>query len=120
MKRWQDWATFALGAWMIISPWVLGFASVYNVAALSAWALGAGIVVFAAMAVSTPRAWDEGINALLGVSLIASPWTLDFATQAKATTNAVIVGVFVAALAVWAMLSDQTVRERLFRRQQTR
>jgi hypothetical protein len=35
------------------------------------------------------------------------------------TANAAVVGVLVAALALWAMLADETVRNRLFRRQQT-
>jgi hypothetical protein len=119
MKRWQDWANLALGAWMIISPWALGFADGDNVAAVSAWAFGAGILVFAGMAAYMPKAWEEGINVLLGVGLLASPWLFGFATQLEPTTNAAVVGVLVAALALWAMLADETVRNRLFRRQQT-
>jgi hypothetical protein len=120
MKRWQDWVNLVLGAWTIVSPWALGFADPKNVAALSAWILGAAIVVFAAIAVYMPRAWEEGINVLLGVALLASPWVLDFATQSTPTSNAAIVGVLVAALALWAMLSDQMVRERLLHRHQTK
>ena len=26
--RWYHWTTIALGAWLIVSPWVLGFASI--------------------------------------------------------------------------------------------
>jgi hypothetical protein len=120
MKRWQDWANLLLGAWMIVSPWALGFADTSNVAAVSAWALGAGIVVFAAMAASMRKAWEEGINMLLGVGLLASPWALNFATQSTATSNAVVVGLLVAGLALWAMMSDATIRDRLFHRHQAR
>jgi hypothetical protein len=120
MKRWQDWANLVLGAWMIISPWVLGFADTNNVAAMSAWALGTGIVVFAGMAASMRQAWEEGINMLLGIALLSSPWVFEFAAQQTPTSNAVIVGVLVAALALWAMLSDATIRERLFHRPQAR
>jgi hypothetical protein len=120
MKRWQDWANLALGVWMVISPWALGFADPGNPAALSAWVLGAAIVVFAAMAVSMPRTWEEGINILLGVALVASPWLLEFTAQATAKSNSVAIGVLVAAMALWAMLSEPAFRERLFQRQQTR
>jgi hypothetical protein len=120
MKRWQDWANLALGAWMILSPWALGFADASSAAAWSAWGLGAAIVVFAGIAVYMPKAWEEGINVLLGVGLLVSPWVLDFATQSTPTSNAVIVGVLVAGLALWAMLMDTTVRERLFHRHQTK
>ena len=119
MKRWQDWANLALGAWMIISPWALGFADGDNVAAVSAWAFGAGILVFAGLAAYMPKTWEEGINVLLGVGLLASPWLFGFATQSEPTSNAAVVGVLVAALALWAMLGDETVRNRLFRRQQS-
>jgi hypothetical protein len=118
MKRWQDWVNLVLGAWMVVSPWALGFADKQNPAALTAWVLGAAIIVFAAIAVSMPQAWEEGINILLGVGLLASPWALNFATQETPTTNAVVVGVLVGALALWAMLSDPALRERLFHRGQ--
>jgi hypothetical protein len=28
--EWEEWITAALGVWMIIAPWVLGFASMVN------------------------------------------------------------------------------------------
>jgi hypothetical protein len=48
---WEEWANVAYGAWLVISPWVLGFSSLtqatYNhvvvglvVAVLALWALG--------------------------------------------------------------------------------
>ncbi|HVY82142.1 MAG TPA: SPW repeat protein [Steroidobacteraceae bacterium] len=120
MKRWQDWANLVLGAWMVVSPWALGVADTQNAAAVSAWILGVAIIVFAAIAVSIPQAWEEAINVLLGVALLVSPWALDFSAQEGPTTNAVIVGVIVGALALWAMLSDPSLRERLFHRPQTK
>jgi hypothetical protein len=118
MKRWQDWVNLVLGAWMVVSPWALGFADPQNAAAVSAWTLGAAIIVFAAIAVKIPQAWEEAINILLGVGLIASPWALNFAAQEAPTTNAVAVGVLVGAFALWAMLADPTLRARLFHREQ--
>jgi hypothetical protein len=120
MKRWQDWANLALGTWMFVSPWALGFAEEKNLAAVSAWILGAAVVVFAGIAVYMPQAWEEGVNALLGVGLLASPWVLDFATQVTPTSNASVVGVLVTALALWAMLSNPALRERLLNRHQTK
>jgi hypothetical protein len=120
MKRWQDWANLVLGAWMVVSPWALGFADGNSPAALSAWIVGAAIVVFAVLAVSMPKAWEEAINVLLGVALLASPWALSFAAQETPTTNAAIVGVLVGALALWAMLSDPALRARVFHREQQR
>ncbi len=77
----------------------------------AAWILGLAIVVFAGLAVYMPKAWEEAINILLGLCLIASPWALGYADQAKPTTNAVIVGLLVTALAIWAMINDTTVQK---------
>jgi len=30
IKRWQDWANVILGLWMVVSPWILGFAADQN------------------------------------------------------------------------------------------
>lgn len=120
MKRWQDWANLVLGAWMILSPWALGFADPKSMAAVSAWILGAAIVVFAAIAMYAPKAWEEGVNLILGLALIASPWVLNFAAHSTPTTNAAIVGILVTALAIWAMLADPALRGRLLHRHQTR
>jgi hypothetical protein len=114
MKRWQDGVNLVLGAWMIASPWTFGFADGQSPAALSAWVLGAAVIVFAVIAMSMPKAWEEAINILLGVGLMASPWVLGFAKQSEPTTNAVIVGVLVVAFALWAMLTDTSIRQRLF------
>ena len=51
LMAWEEWANVVLGAWLVISPWVLGFSSltaaVWNavvvgaiIAALALWTLG--------------------------------------------------------------------------------
>jgi hypothetical protein len=96
---------------MIVSPWVLQFSGTNEPAAWSAWGLGAAVVIFAASAIYMPRAWEEAINAILGLCLIAAPWALGFAAVERPTTNSVIVGVLVTALGIWAMLTDTTVQK---------
>ncbi|HEY0938568.1 MAG TPA: SPW repeat protein [Steroidobacter sp.] len=104
-RRWQDWVNVILGAWLVASPWALGFAD--NVlAARSAWVLGAAVVVFAGIAVYMPKAWEEAVNIILGICLLISPWVLGFIEQANATANAVMVGILVVALGAWAMVRD--------------
>jgi hypothetical protein len=113
MKRWQDWVNLMLGGWMMVSPWALGFAHDQSLAAVSALVLGAAILVFAAFAATVPKAWEEATNIALGAGLLASPWVLGFEGQSQPTSNAVIVGLLVAAFALWAMLADTTMRNRL-------
>ena len=50
--------------------------------------------------------WEEAVNIALGVWLVVSPWALRFSDQANVRLNAVIVGLLVMALAIWAMVLD--------------
>jgi hypothetical protein len=119
-KRWQDWINLILGLFTFVSPWVFGFAASTSIAARAMWILGAAIVVFAAFAVYMHKAWEEVINILLGICLIASPWVLGFTEQSTPTTIAVVVGVLVTAFAVWAMLMETTVQKWWHERHPTR
>lgn len=110
MERWQDWVNIVLGAWLLMAPWALGFAEPQGPAAWTAWALGAAVIIFATTAVYVPKAWEEGINTLLGLGLAVSPWALGFADHETATSNAVIVGILIAAFAIWAMVRDTSVQ----------
>lgn len=105
--RWQDWGNLIVGAWLFVSPWVLAYQSEMPSIEWNAYLSGAAIVIFAAFAVYMPRAWEEGINILLGLWMIASPWVLAFSGHKEATSHAIIVGALVAILAIWAMVHDK-------------
>ena len=119
-KRWQDWINLILGLWTFASPWIFGFAAGMSTTAQAMWILGAAIIVFAAFAVYMHKAWEEVINILLGILLIASPWMLGFTEQSTPTTNAVVVGLLVTAFAVWAMLMETAVQKWWHERRPTR
>ncbi|RJF97014.1 hypothetical protein D3870_19410 [Noviherbaspirillum cavernae] len=106
-RRWQDWGNLLLGAWLFVSPWVMLYPADVPSAMWNAYILGSAIVVFAIIAIYLPRAWEEGLNMLFGLWLVISPWVLGFSMYRDITANAVIVGVFVAALAAWAMTHDK-------------
>ncbi len=91
-----------MGAWLIIAPFV-GIGSLSMAASWSSIISGAVIVVAAAVAIFRPQAWEEWINALTGVWLIISPFVLGYVYMEAATWNHVIVGVIVAAAAIWAL-----------------
>jgi len=108
MKRWQDLGNIVLGAWLFVSPWAMAYEATMRNAALNAHIVGLAIVIFAAVAVYIPRAWEEWINVLLGLWAIASPWALGFSAERNIAMNAIIVGILVVALAAWAMVRDKT------------
>lgn len=109
--RWQDWGNLLLGAWLFASPWLMNYADELPAAAWNAWALGAAIMLLAVAAVSMPKAWEEGLNILLGAWVAVSPWVLAFASDREVATNAVVVGSIVTLLAVWAMVEDPEFRK---------
>lgn len=110
-KRWQDWVNLILGLWLFVSPWALDYAVEQN-AAWNAYIMGAGIVIFAAIAAYMPKAWEEMINTILGVWLILSPYVLGFASHPVVAPHTVVMGVLVTGFAVWAMFSDKEFEKR--------
>jgi hypothetical protein len=105
MKRWQDGVTGIVGLWVLLSPWVLGF-STTPVATRTTALLGAAIVVLAGTAAFVPRVWEEATTIILGVAVLVSPWLLGFAAGSSPAASAVIAGLLVVALGVWAVAND--------------
>jgi hypothetical protein len=106
MKHWQDPANAVVGAWFVVSPWVLGFAAHTGASAVSVIA-GVALVATALGATFVPRAWEEWTEAVLGLVMTVSPWLLGFSTLPGATANAVLAGLVVLALAVWVLAIDK-------------
>jgi hypothetical protein len=119
-KRWQDWVNAVLGLWMFASPSILGFAAGGSPATRIAWILGLAIVVFAGIAVYMTKAWEEALNIILGVCLLASPWALGYTDEVRPATNATVVGLLMTGLAFWAMLMDTAVQKWWHERHLTR
>jgi hypothetical protein len=108
MKHWQDLISLIAGLWMIVSPWALA----YQAEARPMWnavILGGLVAVVAFTAFFQVCAWQEWANMLSGAWLIVSPWVLGFSALSTAMLNAVIVGVVVAALALWALGTDRDI-----------
>lgn len=103
-RRWQDWVTLVLGIWMFFSPWLLGFYSAMPAASWSFFVVGVAFVVFAAFALNLRTLWEEWVNLALGVWSIISPWVLGFSGIGRARDDAVVVGLIVAALSIWALV----------------
>ena len=119
VKRWHDWGSLLLGAWMFISPWVMLYPVDVPNATWNAYVIGAAIVIFSAIAVYMPKIWEEGVNIVLGIWLLLSPWALGFAGYRDITVNSVIVGLLVIALSAWAMMRDKQFERWLHERHVT-
>jgi hypothetical protein len=108
MKHWQDPLNLVLGLWMIVSPWVLAYQA-ESAATTNAVVLGVLIAVLAALELFNVAAWEEWTNFVLGIWLAVSPWLLGFSATTAAMANALVVGIVVAALAIWALGTDKDI-----------
>ncbi|MGA9664888.1 MAG: SPW repeat protein [Gallionella sp.] len=90
-----------LGTWVVVSPWAMEY-SLNGAATANACGLGAVLVIFNLMSVC--RLVDQGqeiFNILLGVWLILSPFSLDFAATREPAINAFAIGAMIVVLAGW-------------------
>jgi SPW repeat len=104
--RWRrpfvlDFYTAAFGLFLFVSPWLFAYAN--EKARLDLWASGAAIAAISIAAIIAFSNWEEWLNFLLGVWLIASPWVLGFA-HTRAMHVSIGLGAlvaFVATLELW-------------------
>jgi hypothetical protein len=109
LKHWQDPVNLALGAWLVLSPWALGFQG-ETTPMMNAVIVGIALAAAALGAIFVPRAWEEWTEFALGLWLIASPWVLGFRTLREAMLSTVITGIIIAALAAWVLTADKDYR----------
>lgn len=105
VKHWQDPVNACLGAWLVVAPWVLGFQGV-TVATASTAAIGVVLVASSLGAMQLPAAWEEWLDAALGVLLMVAPALLGFDAVDAALYNALVTGGLVTVLAVWVLVTD--------------
>jgi hypothetical protein len=98
-QNWEDWASWVLGIWLCISPWVLTF-DLEPVATRVAVITGVLIIVVELVTLSAFRHWEEWVNVLLGAWLVAAAWLLHIAIRAV-WIDFIVVGLLVLALALY-------------------
>lgn len=106
MLKWRresalDIYNLALALFLFVTPWLFAFAS--EDAKIDLWVSGALIAVISLVTFVAFSSWEEWLNLLLGVWLVASPWILGFA-HTRAMHYSIGIGAlvaFVAALEIW-------------------
>jgi hypothetical protein len=95
------------GIWLIISPWLLGYYGL-PVALWGTLLVGIAVVVLAVIRMATTGTVGlSWLNLFLGIWLIISPFVLGFSEAARAMGNAVILGILVGLVGLWAALVGQ-------------
>jgi hypothetical protein len=114
--KWQDWASFALGLWLAVSPWIAGYAE-HESATANAVIVGLVLALgshFECVACDdVPAEW---LNLALGVWLVCAPFFLEFVGSPVASANSIVVGASVVALAVSALSLDKHLGKLLQKR----
>src|SRR5215468_4984457 len=98
-KQWEDWCDWALGIWLVLSPWTLRF-EFEPTATRNAVIVGFLVILVEAVTLSAFQLWEEWINVALGLWLVVSSWVLGIASSA-AKLNFIIVGALIVALALY-------------------
>jgi hypothetical protein len=104
LKHWQDMVNFIIGAWLLISPWAMGFEAQATMTANFA-IVGLALMALALGALFVPKAWEEWSTCAVGLWLVISPWLLDFASYLSATRNALAAGAAVILMSVWSLMA---------------
>ena len=107
-NQWEDWCSWGLGIWLCISPWALQF-EMDAPATRTTVVSGVLLILAEVITLSTFRAWEEGLNILLAIWLIAAPWIVG-AASVVATANFVVVGLLVFALAIYEITQVRSSR----------
>jgi hypothetical protein len=98
-QQWEDWCDWALGIWLVLSPWILHFWP-DSVAMKNAVIVGGLLILAEVVTLSVFRVWEEWIPFTLGAWLVVSAFVLPIADTA-ARANFIVVGLLVAALALY-------------------
>lgn len=98
-KQWEDWCDWALGIWLVLSPWALLF-EYDSKATRNAVIVGFLVILTEVVTLSIFRVWEEWVNVVLGAWLAVSPWALGI-TSPAATANSVVIGLLIVALGLY-------------------
>jgi hypothetical protein len=105
-------ANIVLGLWMIASPCVFDYSG--RAAVLSSLIVGALVALLAAIRVASlhDSAGLSGINLLLALWTVVSPWAYWYMTNEGALLNNIVVGILIAALASWSAIATDAEQRR--------
>ena len=114
--RWQDWTSFALGLWLAVSPWALGYSHLESATANAAF-MGLALALGSHFEVSFDEMSAEWFNLAAGLWLAAAPFVLGYGGEPMVALNSIAVGACVAALAVSALSLEKEIEKWWQRRQ---
>ena len=113
--RWQDWTSFALGLWLAVSPWIVGYETDHVVTANAAF-VGVALALGSHFEIGLDELWTEWVNLAVGVWLLSAPFVLEFPAATAGTVNCIAVGCLICWLAASALQLDKDLVKLLQKR----
>src|SRR2546428_3985093 len=107
--RWQEWASFVLGLWLAMSPWIFGYADDQLAPTANAAFLGIALALGSHFEASLDECSAEWLNVAAGLWLVMAPFVLGFSSATLPTANSVAVGTLVMVLAGSALSLDKEI-----------
>jgi hypothetical protein len=109
---WKDSIELVIGLWLLVSPLVLGFFS-SPTAAMTTIAVATVVFFVSQLGIANQQPWEEWVNLIAAVILIASPWLFGYASIVAATWNAIVAGGFLVLLTALQMVEEYgTLKQR--------
>ncbi len=110
-RTWEDCLGMLLGILIVLTPALGGHGD--NPAVLINTGLtGALVLALGALELVDLRRWEEGLELLLGLWLVASPFVLGYAASGLLMTSHLALGTLVAVVAVVELLQDWRLSDR--------
>ena len=100
--KWEDGVGAALGVWLCVSPWLLGYADHYPATA-NAVLFGIILATEELMHLGRHEDVEEWFDVVIGIWLVISPVALGFDNVTAASFNTMIVGLLSVAFGAWAL-----------------
>jgi hypothetical protein len=104
-ERRLDVITLALAALLFISPWMMNFADL-AVAAWAAWISAVVIGIVSLAATIHFAEWEEWVNLVGGVWLLAAPWLLHFSRDGDAVAAFTGIAAFIVVVSASELWSE--------------
>ena len=108
VKHWQDLVNAVMGVALMASPVIAGFVD-HTVAMTNAAVVGMALVAVSMGAMLAPEAWEEWIEAVLGLWMVVSPWVLGFSANKAALASALVAGLAILVIAGWTLVTDKDI-----------
>ena len=110
-RNWEDWLSMALGVVIGLSPWLSGEQG-QTAVHWNAVVLGAVVIALGALELSGLQRWEEALEMLSGLWLVASPFVFGYAGTGTLRIWHFVLGAVVVLLAALELWQDWKLSDR--------